>query len=187
MIYILWSCEYRYQIMKLFTTCSEIGWKLKTKLVVFIMNLIHDSNEIDEIEFAHLWIEIILPKECAMENSLTSMLRTHWGSWRLLSQNPACLHCNMLPNEHWKGGFNDIPTSLQVQHWSTLHVYSPRTCTHFKLLQMNSSKRFETWDARSHPFPNIEVGSPSSVWEVTHSLGCFTSLNCCEPWLITIR
>jgi hypothetical protein len=27
MIVILWSCEYRYHIMKLFTTCSEIGWK----------------------------------------------------------------------------------------------------------------------------------------------------------------
>ena len=41
-----WNFEHEYQIMKLFTTCNAIGWKTQVKLVVYIVNLIHDSSKI---------------------------------------------------------------------------------------------------------------------------------------------
>lgn len=62
---ILWSYENGHQIIKLFTTCSEILLKVQTNLVVYTTDLAHNSNEIGKlickimkIEGALLWIHL---------------------------------------------------------------------------------------------------------------------------------
>ena len=41
--------------MKLFTTYSEIGWKANAELIIYIVNLDHDSTEIGR---SFCWIMI---------------------------------------------------------------------------------------------------------------------------------